>query len=309
MKIIMSSLIQTIAQKTGMKVSVIETIVSLLDEGNTVPFIARYRKEMTQGATDEQLRDFNDMYTYTKNLEQRKLDVIRLIDEKGLMTDELKKQIMEAETLARVEDLYRPFKEKKNTKATIAKAKGLDPLAEILAKALLSKEDFEAEAEKFIRDTGDVKTSVTSKEEAIQGAKDIVAESVSDHADLRDEIKSHEENNAVLETKPTKTFEETGTYKIYKSYSKKLSEIPSYAYLAMFRAEKEKQIQVHMQMSGDRILLSAQKFFIPPHANSCVVYLQESIDDGLKRLLLPSLEREIRSDKKRRADEAAIKVF
>jgi uncharacterized protein len=305
----MSSLIQTIAQKTGMKVSVIETIVSLLDEGNTVPFIARYRKEMTQGATDEQLRDFNDMYTYTKNLEQRKLDVIRLIDEKGLMTDELRKQIMEAETLARVEDLYRPFKEKKNTKATIAKAKGLDPLAEILAKAMLPKEDFEAEAEKFIRDTGDVKTSVASKEEAIQGAKDILAEAVSDHADLRDEIKSHEENNAQLETKPTKTFEETGVYKIYKSYTKKLSEIPSYAYLAIFRAEKDKQLNVHMQMSGDRILLSAQKFFIPAHANSCVVYLQEAIDDGLKRLLLPSLEREIRSDKKRRADEAAIKVF
>lgn len=124
------------------------------------------------------------------------------------MTDELRKQIMEAETLARVEDLYRPFKEKKNTKATIAKAKGLEPLAEILAKAELSKEEFDTEAEKFIRDTGDAKTSVKDKEEAIQGAKDIVAEAVSDHADLREDIKSREENTSTLECKATKTFDE-----------------------------------------------------------------------------------------------------
>lgn len=132
---------------------VIQNIIILLDEGNTIPFIARYRKELTQGATDEQLRDFHDVYSYTKNLEARKEDVIRLIEEKGLMTEELRKQIMEAETLARVEDLYRPFKEKKNTRATIAKAKGLEPLAEILRKAELSKEDFEAEASKFVKDT------------------------------------------------------------------------------------------------------------------------------------------------------------
>jgi protein Tex len=124
------------------------------------------------------------------------------------MTDELRKQIMEAETLARVEDLYRPFKEKKNTKATIAKAKGLEPLADILAKAQLSKEEFEAEAEKFIRDTGDVKTSVQDRSEAIQGAKDILAEAVSDHADLREDIKTREENTGVLECKKTKTFDE-----------------------------------------------------------------------------------------------------
>lgn len=119
----MANLIQLIANKTGMKTSVISSIIELLDQGNTVPFIARYRKEMTEGATDEQLRDFHEIYSYTKNLEERKADVIRLIEEKGLMTDELRKQIMEAETLARVEDLYRPYKEKKNTKATIAKAK------------------------------------------------------------------------------------------------------------------------------------------------------------------------------------------
>jgi uncharacterized protein len=132
------------------KVSVINNIIKLLDEGNTIPFIARYRKEVTEGATDEALRDFNDIYTYTKNLEARKEDVIRLIDEKGLLTDELKEKILSADTLARVEDLYRPFKEKKNTRATIAKAKGLEPLAKILKSGKLSKEDFEKESESFV---------------------------------------------------------------------------------------------------------------------------------------------------------------
>ena len=280
-----------------------------MDEGNTIPFIARYRKEMTKGANDEQLRDFYELYSYTKNLEARKQDVIRLIEEKGLMTDELRLQILSAETLARVEDLYRPFKEKKNTKATIAKAKGLEPLAQILAKAELSKEDFEAEAEKFVKDTGDAKTSVKNGAEAIQGAKDILAEAVSDHADLRAEIKQFEEVNAKLQTKPTKTFEENGVYKIYKDYNKKLSEMPSYAYLAVARAEKEKQLSVGLEFSQSKISEFSTRFFVPQKANSSVEYLHEAIEDGLIRLLLPSIERELRSDKKRWADEAAIRVF
>ena len=302
-------LISIINQKTGMETWVINNIIQLLDEGNTIPFIARYRKEMTKGASDEQLRDFYELYSYTKNLEARKQDVIRLIEEKGLMTDELRLQILSAETLARVEDLYRPFKEKKNTKATIAKAKGLEPLAQILAKAELSKEDFETEAQKFVKDTGDAKTSVKNVEEAIQGAKDILAEAVSDHADLRAEIKQFEEVNAKLQTKATKTFEENGVYKIYKDYNKKLSEMPSYAYLAVARAEKEKQLSVGIEFSQSKISEFSTRFFVPQNANSSVEYLHEAIEDGLTRLLLPSIERELRSDKKRWADEAAIKVF
>ncbi len=292
-----------------METWVISNIIQLLDEGNTVPFIARYRKEMTKGATDEQLRDFFELYSYTKNLEARKQDVIRLIDEKGLLTEELKNQILAAETLARVEDLYRPFKEKKNTKATIAKAKGLEALAKILAKAELSKEAFEAKADEFIKDTGDEKTSVKDRAEAIQGAKDIIAEEVSDHADLRSDLKSFEEQHALLETKATKTFEENGVYKIYQNYSKKLFDMPSYAYLAVSRAEKEKQLSVKLQFSQEKISAFSTQYFIPKNANSSVVYLQEAVDDGLSRLLLPSLERELRSDKKRWADESAIKVF
>lgn len=292
-----------------METSVISNIIQLLDEWNTIPFIARYRKEMTKGATDEQLRDFFELYSYTKNLEARKEDILRLIDEKGLLTPELKQQILEAETLARLEDLYRPFKEKKNTKATIAKAKGLEPLAKILAKAQLSKEEFEAEAEKYIKDTGDEKTSVKSVQEAIQWAKDIVAEEVSDHADLRAKIKEFEELNAILFTKATKTFEENWVYKIYKEYQKKLSEIPSYAYLAVNRAEKEKQLSIKLQFSAEKISEFSSYFFIPQNPNSSLEYLKEAIDDGLERLLLPSIERELRADKKRRSDESAIKVF
>ena len=173
------NLIELVWNKTWLDKKVIRNVITLLDEWNTIPFIARYRKELTQGATDEQLRDFNEVYTYTKNLEARKEDVIRLIDEKWLLTDELRQQIMDAETLARVEDLYRPFKEKKNTRATIAKAKWLDPLADILRKAELSKEDFESEAVKFVKDTEDAKTTVKDVAEAISWAQDIIAEDVS----------------------------------------------------------------------------------------------------------------------------------
>jgi len=305
----MADLIGIISKKVGISPNIVRSIIQLLDEWNTVPFIARYRKELTEWATDEQLRDFNDLYSYTRNLEARKADVIRLIDEKWLMTDELRKQIMEAETLARVEDLYRPFKEKKNTKATIAKAKWLEPLADILRKALINREEFEAEAERFIKDTWDAKTSVKDISEAIWWAKDIVAEDVSDHADLRETIKTREENFAVLETKATKTFEENWTYKVYANYSKKLSEMPSYAYLAVSRAEKEKQLNLKLIFGEDKIWEDTKRFFVPKGYWTVIIYLEEALQDWLKRLLMPSLEREIRSDKSRWADEAAIKVF
>jgi len=305
----MQTLNEKIQVKTWMDLKVIENIIQLLDEGNTIPFIARYRKELTKGATDEQLRDFHEIYTYTKNLEARKEDVIRLINEKGLLTDELKKEIEEAETLARVEDLYRPFKEKKNTKATIAKAKGLEPLAKILKKADLTQEQFENEAEKFIHEDEDPKKSVKTKEEAIQGAEDIIAEEVSDHANLREEIKKFEEVKAEIQTKPTKTFEENGVYKVYKEYQKAIPDIPSYAYLAICRAEKEKQLTVNLNLSQEHSKEAAKKYFLPKDAQTSKIFLEAAIDDGLKRLLLPSLEREIRSEKKKWADDAAIKVF
>lgn len=306
------NLVDLVANKTWLETKVIRNIITLLDEWNTIPFIARYRKELTQWATDEQLRDFHEVYTYTKNLEARKEDVIRLIDEKWLLTDELRQQIMDAETLARVEDLYRPFKEKKNTRATIAKAKWLDPLADILRKAEISKKEFELEAEKYVKDTWDEKTSVKNKEEAISWAQDIIAEDVSDHANLREDIKTHEEANAQLSTKPTKTFEPNGVYKVYWDYTKKWDQIPSYAFLALLRAEKEKQLSLNIDFSWEYTFECAKRYFLPNNWKclwTSQEYLQLAIEDWLKRLTIPSIERELRADKKRRADEAAIKVF
>ena len=303
------SLAQLIAQKTWLKLSIVETIIELLDEGNTVPFIARYRKELTEGATDEQLRDIHDIYTYTKNLEARKADIIRLIDEKGLLTDELRSQIIAATTLAKLEDIYRPYKEKKMSKASIAKAKGLWPLSEVLKLCQLSKSEFERESEKYIVDTGDKKTSVSTSQEAIQWAMDIIAEEVSDHADLRDTIRNKLSNTIKLATKATKTFDPNGVYKIYGDYSKPLADMPSYAYLAVARAEDEKQLSVWLQRPMEALTQSATWFFVPKNTSDLVEYLTQAIEDGLKRLFIPSLERELRSDKKRRSDEAAIKLF
>lgn len=305
----MDKLIAKVSKKTWLEVSVIEAIIKLLDEGNTIPFIARYRKEVTGWASDETLRDFHEIYEYTKNLEARKEDVLRLIEEKGKLTDELREKVMLAETLARVEDLYRPFKEKKNTRWAIAKLKKLEPLAEILRSWTLSKDDFEKEAEKFINLDAEEKFQVKSLEEAIDWAKDIIAEEISDDADLRSEIKSNEEKFGILKTKPTKTFEENGEYKVYKDYSKRMSQIPSYAYLAVARAEKEKQLSVSLEMFFDKIFNNATWKFIPKNANSSKIYFEEAIEDGLKRLMLPSIEREIRSDKKAEADLDAIKIF
>lgn len=303
------SLTSLISQKTWLPVKIVDTIITLLDEGNTVPFIARYRKELTEGATDEQLRDFHDIYTYTKQLEARKLDVIRLIDEKWLLTDELKQQIMDAVTLARVEDLYRPYKEKKMSKASIAKAKWLEPLAQILKLCQLSKTDFLARAQTYIKETNDPKTTVKSIEEAIQGAQDIVAEELADHPAYRETIRKQFTATIALETKPTKTFDPNGVYKIYGTYTKKLAEMPSYAYLAVARAEEEKQLSIHLQRPLPVLVRAAENIFVPRHASEIVSYLKEALEDGLKRLFLPSLEREFRSEKKRRADEAAIKLF
>jgi protein Tex len=303
------SLSLLISQKNWLPVKIVDTIITLLDEWNTVPFIARYRKELTEGATDEQLRDFHDIYTYTKQLEARKLDVIRLIDEKGLLTDELKQQIMDAVTLARVEDLYRPYKEKKMSKASIAKAKWLEPLAQLLKMCQLSKTDFLTRAKEYIKDTWDPKTTVKSLEEAIQGAQDIVAEELADHPEYRETIRKQYTSSISLETKPTKTFDPNGVYKIYGNYTKRLAEMQSYAYLAVARAEQEKQLSVWLQRPLPALLRQAETVFVPRNATEIVSYLTEALEDGLKRLFLPSLEREFRSEKKRRADEAAIKLF
>ncbi len=302
-------MLQKIIAKTGLSEKVVGSIIELLEEGNTVPFIARYRKELTEGATDTQLRDFEEIYNYQKNLEERRADILRLMAEKEVLTPELEKALQEAQTLAALEDIYRPFKEKKNTRATKAIAKWLQPLADILLEASMTKEAFEEKAQEFVIDTGDAKTSVADVKEAIQGAMDICAEVVSDNANVRTFIKETEEKKSVLQTKATKKFDEQWVYGIYREYAKKMADMPSYAYLAVCRAEKEKQLSVKLTFGEEKIEEYVLWVFVPATAASSVVFLQEAIFDGLKRLVYPSIERELRSNKKELSDREAIDVF
>lgn len=302
-------MLQKIIAKTWLNSKVVDNIIGLIEEWNTIPFIARYRKEMTEGASDEQLRDFEEIYNYQKNLEERKADILRLMLEKEVLTPELEKAIKAAETLSELEDIYRPFKEKKNTRATKAIAKWLQPLADILLTSSLEKDEFEKKAAEFIIDSGDEKTSVTNMQEAIQWAMDIVAEIVADNPELRTYIKETQKNKSQLISKATKTFDEKWVYWIYKEYTKTLSQMPSYAYLAICRAEKDKQLSVKLNFGEEPINAEANKIFIATDAKSSKDYLIDAIVDGIKRLLLPSVEREFRSDKKELSDREAIEVF
>ena len=279
----------------------VDATLTLLKEGCTIPFIARYRKERTGNLDELQITHIAEMNVRLIEIDKRKDTILRTIGEQGKLTNDLENKIADCWDNTVLEDLYLPFKPKRRTKAQIAREQGLESLAMLL---LMQKEQNPIVASKrFVR--GNVDNEIA----ALQGAKDIIAEEVSDHADLRSDLKSFEEQHALLETKATKTFEENGVYKIYQNYSKKLFDMPSYAYLAVSRAEKEKQLSVKLQFSQEKILAFSAQYFIPKNANTSVVYLQEAVDDGLSRLLLPSLERELRGDKKRRADESAIKVF
>lgn len=320
----MLPLIPLLSSHTGISQSHISEIIKLVEEGNTIPFIARYRKEVTGGATDEQLRTFEKHYTLIQNLEARKLDVIRLLTEKGVLTPELEKAVQDATTMSEVEDLYRPFKEKKNTRATKALAKWLEPLAHELKDQVMTIEELQNKADTFVRDTGDEKTSVISRAEAIQGAQDIVAERISDDAGYRAHIRDHETDHLVVTASQGKKYDPNGVYTTYASYSKPLGQIPSYAYLALCRAEDEGQLSISWHDNERHTLEYAYQQRIPTSARTgttkdgfelkdaeltSIGVLREAIKDGVKRLLMPSIVRELRSDKKLRADEQAINVF
>jgi len=298
-----------ISTKTNLPTSIVDAIIWLIEEGNTIPFIARYRKEVTDGATDTQLRDFEDIYNYQKKLADKKADLLRILAEKEVLTPELETAIAKAETLSQLEDIYRPYKDKKNTRATKAIAKWLQPLADILLSCEVDNQEFKNLAQTYIKDTGDIKTSVTTLEEAIAGAQDIVAEIIADSPELRNQIKTTQANSLTLETKATKHFEENSVYENYKDYSKALSQMPSYAYLAIARAEKEKQLRVKINFHEAKSLLAAKEIFVPNNPSDLEATLAEAILDSIKRLLHPSLEREFRSDKKEQSDREAIDIF
>ncbi|MCW8894634.1 Tex family protein [Sulfurimonas sp.] len=299
----MNNLVNLLAQRTSLKKEYITNILKLLDEGSTIPFIARYRKEMTGGASDEVLREFETIYLSSKKLLERKEEISRLITQRATLSDAIKKSIEQAETLRVLEDIYRPFKEKKSSRATTAMANGLTPLANTLQSARLTLSEFKQEAKKFI------KGEITSVDEAIKGAQDILAERYADLPREREAIRNSMLRYGSLETKKTKNFDENGTFKNLEGKSEKVAYIPSHRYLAIMRGVNEKELSVKITTDVERILENIKQYKIPRHTSTSSELLFDAYKDGLKRLLLPSLEREVQAELKEKADMSAISVF
>ena len=309
----MNKINSTIAQELEVKESQVEAAVKLIDEGNTIPFIARYRKEATGGLSDETLRDLGERLTYLRNLEQRKEEVVKSIEEQGKLTDEIIQAVAISKTLAEVEDIYRPYKQKKKTRATVAKAKGLEPLAEIIieqkettpieeiAKQYINIENL-SEEDKKNKDK-----VVKTVEEAIQGALDIIAENISDNSKYRKEIKRICYREAQIETKATDE-EKKSNYEMYYDKQEPIKYIPSHRILAINRGEKEEFIKVKIQKPEEKILMYIEKDIIKGETQFTQM-LKDTILDSFERLIEPSIDREIRSDLTEKAEEKAIKVF
>ncbi len=299
----MNSLNDLISQKTGLSTKTVAAILKLLEEGSTIPFIARYRKEMTGGATDEQLREFESIYAYSKKLLERKEEVFRLIAERSELSHDLRTRLNNAQNLQEVEDIYRPYKEKKNTRASVAIAAGLEPLADILERAQMELGEFTKRAESF------VKASITSREEAIKGAQDILAERYSDEARERDYWRRQMLDYSSFEIKGTKSLSEEGLFAKLAGKSEKIASIPSHRYLAIMRGVSEKELSVKITLDMDRVENTIKNYRLPRNAKSSQSLLLASYLDGFKRLLFPSLEREVHAIIKERSDLQAINTF
>ena len=296
-------IIKEIAATLRVRGEQVESVLKLLSEGNTVPFIARYRKEATGALDEEQIRQINEVYEYQVNLLKRKEDVIRLIDEKGLLTDDLKKDIMKCEKLVEVEDLYRPFKEKKKTKATEAIKNGLEPMAKIMMSFPLNI-DMEELAGRYLNE------AVKSTDEAIQGAKYIIAEWISDNASYRKYLRNNMMNHGVIVSKMKKKAEdEHGIYEMYYDYSEKVKYIKPHRILAMNRGEKEGILSIGIEVDTDYVLGFFDKKIIKNEKSPVTLYVKDAIRDSYKRLIFPSVEREVRAELKEVAEAQAIDVF
>lgn len=292
-----------IAEELKIKVWQVEAVVKLIDEGNTIPFIARYRKEQHGTLNDEQLRNLDERLTYLRNLEERKETVLASIEEQGKLTDELKAQIMAAETQVMVEDLYRPYRPKRRTRATIAKEKGLEGLANIILLQMTDK-TLEEEAEAYLNEEKEVKTV----EEAIQGAMDIIAESVADEADYRMAIRKTTMDKGTL-TSVAKNPEEKSVYENYYEFESAIAKISGYQVLAVNRGEKEKMLTVKIEAPEEDILRYLKKKVITRDNVNTGPCLELTIEDSYKRLIAPAIEREIRNELTERAEDGAIHVF
>ena len=294
-------IIEQISKDLNIKTKQVESVLKLLQEGNTIPFIARYRKEATGSLDEEIIRSINDMYVYQVNLLKRKEDVIRLIDEKGMLTDDLKNSIMACNKLIDVEDLYRPYKEKKKTKATEAIANGLEPLSKIILS--FSDIDIENEAKKYLTD------KVTSVADAINGAKYIIAEIVSDNAEYRKEIRRRTYRDGIIVSKIKKNAkDENKIYEMYYDYQEKVNRIKPHRILAINRGESDEVLNVSIDINEDDILDYLNNKIVKKD-NYCSILVKEAINDSYKRLIKPSIEREIRAMLKDMGEESAIDNF
>ena len=293
---------QQLTEEFKLRPDHVENILNLLDEGNTIPFIARYRKEMTGAIDDQVLRALNDRYEYLKNLIKRKEEVANAITEQGKMTDEIQAAIAAAQTMTEVEDVYRPFKQKKKTRASVAIEKGLQPLAEFI---LAQEGDPYAEAQKYI----DEEKGVANSDDAIKGAKDIIAEIISDNAELRKKLRTLFENHGEMQVKMVKD-DEKGTYTMYADYSELVPEIKSHRILAVNRGEKEECLKVKLYFNPDIAKRVCIAKYIKSGGNAdCAKLIEEAADDGYDRLIEPSIEREVRAILTDKASEQAIKMF
>ena len=293
-----------IAAEQAISPKQVKSVISLTNEGNTVPFIARYRKEMT-GALDEvQIRNILERWQYLQNLDQRKEEVLRIIAEQGKLTEELQRAIVKAEKLQEVEDLYRPYKQKRRTKATVAKEKGLEPLAEWLL--TFSTESVEEKAKEFLSDEKEVLTV----DEAIAGARDIIAEMVSDDADGRKWIRRETfKSGSVVSAVKDAEKDEKNVYEMYYEYEEPVSKIVPHRILALNRGEKEDILRVSIKMNVDFILAYLTRKWVKKENTPATAIVQEAIEDGYKRLIQPSIEREIRNELTEKAEEQAIHIF
>jgi len=292
-----------IASELGVKTSQVDAAIKLLDEGNTVPFISRYRKEATGGLNDEQLRNLSERLTYLRNLEEKKATCLASIEEQGLLTEELKKAILEATTQVAVDDLYRPYRPKRRTRATIAKEKGLEPLANIIILQMTDK-SLEEEAKAFINPEKEVNTV----EEAIAGACDIIAESISDDADYRTWIREKTFKNGRIVSK-AKDEKAESVYENYYDYDEAIAKLPGHRVLALNRGEKEKILKVTIEAPAEDILRYLEKKVISRENSYTTEVLRATIEDAYTRLIAPSIENEIRNNLTEMAEDGAIKVF
>lgn len=298
-----TNIINEISRNLNIKKEQVETTLNLLGDGNTIPFIARYRKEVTGNLDEEMIRAIEEVYTYQINLTKRKEDVIRLIDEKGLLTDELEKQIMACEKLVEVEDLYRPYKEKKKTKATEAIKNGLEPLAKMIM-SCPTKGTINDLATKFITE------NVVDVDSAVMGAKYIIAEWISDNAFFRKYIRNNMYRFGIIETNIKKNaLDENKVYEMYYEYSEAVNKIKPHRILAINRGEKEGILTVKINIDKEKIITFLTQKNVKDDKSYCASYIIEAIEDSYKRLIFPSVEREIRSELTEKGEEAAITNF